>query len=197
MIDSVIECAANAWNQWRSGGLLMLGLALLSIAIYYAAIEQWRDANRWPLRKLLGLKEADWDRKGALPNELSQAAEATGGEQGRARAFDRLRRETLQRMDRRMAYLAVLISTAPLTGLLGTVSGLMTTFDGLAATGGAVQQIVSRGVNEALVTTQTGLIIAIPAFAVLFALRRKREECAAAITHVESVAMRRFRKEVP
>jgi biopolymer transport protein ExbB len=58
-----------------------------------------------------------------------------------------------------------LVAAAPLLGLLGTVSGMITTFDGLTSmslfseSGG-----IAGGIAEALTTTQAGLLVAIPAF---------------------------------
>ena len=68
----------------------------------------------------------------------------------------------LARLDRQRAYLYVLIGTAPLMGLLGTVTGMLSTFQSMSA-GGRTDTIdlIAGGISEALITTQTGLIIAI------------------------------------
>lgn len=76
------------------------------------------------------------------------------------------------RIQRRLNFAFMLIGVAPLLGLLGTVTGMFATFDGMAAPGsGAPIGIISRGVSEALLTTQTGLIIAVPGFVVCALLR--------------------------
>jgi biopolymer transport protein TolQ len=62
-----------------------------------------------------------------------------------------------------LTWLAVIGSVAPLLGLMGTVIGIMNTFLGIAATGSANLAAVGPGVAEALVTTVTGLFVAIPA----------------------------------
>lgn len=62
-----------------------------------------------------------------------------------------------------LTWLAVIGSVAPLMGLMGTVIGIMNTFLGIAATGSANLAAVGPGVAEALVTTVTGLFVAIPA----------------------------------
>ncbi len=64
---------------------------------------------------------------------------------------------------RRMPVLSVLLALAPLAGLLGTVSGMLNTFAGLAcATTTKPIDGISSGISEALITTQVGLLIAIP-----------------------------------
>tara|TARA_R110002096_G_scaffold4493_16_gene20910 strand:- start:7466 stop:7885 length:420 start_codon:yes stop_codon:yes gene_type:complete len=68
------------------------------------------------------------------------------------------------RIKRRIEFCFVLIGAAPLIGLLGTVAGMLKTFSGLARSGSGSAPIdaISGGISEALITTQTGLIIAVP-----------------------------------
>ena len=65
-------------------------------------------------------------------------------------------------MRRHLDYLSAVVTCAPLLGLLGTVTGMITTFGALDAEGGAAA--VSGGVGEALVATATGLCVALIAF---------------------------------
>ena len=71
----------------------------------------------------------------------------------------------------------VTVSTAPLLGLLGTVTGMLATFDALAAGSGGdkTMDLVAGGISEALITTETGLVIALPGLFFQFILARKRE----------------------
>jgi len=63
----------------------------------------------------------------------------------------------------RLIWLAVIGSTSPLLGLMGTVIGVMNAFLGITATGSANIAAVAPGVAEALITTVAGLAVAIPA----------------------------------
>jgi len=81
--------------------------------------------------------------------------------------------EARYRLRRRFDFAFILIGVAPLVGLLGTVSGMFATFDGMAAGSAAPLGAVSRGVSEALITTQAGLIIAVPAFIACTLLRSR------------------------
>jgi biopolymer transport protein ExbB len=64
---------------------------------------------------------------------------------------------------RGLAVLASVGSVAPFVGLLGTVLGIITAFQGIAATGSGGLSSVSAGISEALVETALGLAVAIPA----------------------------------
>ncbi|MBN2452325.1 MAG: MotA/TolQ/ExbB proton channel family protein [Lentisphaeria bacterium] len=61
-----------------------------------------------------------------------------------------------------MVWLAALVVAAPLMGLLGTVLGMVETFDAVALRGGDAADLVAAGISRALVTTQTGLLAALP-----------------------------------
>ena len=72
-----------------------------------------------------------------------------------------------------ITYLSIVAQVAPMLGLLGTVSGMIEAFDVLSVTGGTDPQQLSGAISEALITTATGLSIAIPALAFFFFFRNK------------------------
>ncbi|MBU1056035.1 MAG: MotA/TolQ/ExbB proton channel family protein [Proteobacteria bacterium] len=61
-----------------------------------------------------------------------------------------------------LSFIGALAALAPLLGLLGTVIGMIGTFDILSAFGTGNAKGMAGGISEALITTQTGLLIAIP-----------------------------------
>jgi biopolymer transport protein ExbB/TolQ len=80
-----------------------------------------------------------------------------------ARALERQSQREIQTLKRGQGLLATISSTAPFVGLLGTVMGIVTAFEQMAASGQGGLATVSAGVAEALVTTGLGLFVAIPA----------------------------------
>jgi biopolymer transport protein ExbB len=70
----------------------------------------------------------------------------------------RLRR----RLDQRLALIGVLAAIAPLLGLLGTVLGMIETFDVISMFGTGNARAMAGGISVALITTQAGLLVAIP-----------------------------------
>jgi len=66
------------------------------------------------------------------------------------------------RLDRLLPFLAVIAAAAPMAGLLGTVLGIMKTFDMMAQFGTGDAKVTAGGIGEALITTFLGLMVAIP-----------------------------------
>lgn len=65
-------------------------------------------------------------------------------------------------LERGLLVLATIANVAPLLGFLGTVSGMISAFDAIAAADQVNAKLVASGISEALITTASGLIIAIP-----------------------------------
>jgi biopolymer transport protein ExbB len=87
-------------------------------------------------------------------------------EEMRAEMNGTVERAALGYMERYLGLVNFLASTATLLGLLGTVRGMIVAFRGIAEKGLGEPTIVAAGISEALITTVTGLSIAVPALAV-------------------------------
>ena len=72
-----------------------------------------------------------------------------------------------------LGVLPILLSALPLLGLLGTITGLLTTFRAMGSSSDFSQTFVSRGIAEALITTQLGLITVIPGLLLFEFIRRR------------------------
>ncbi len=66
-------------------------------------------------------------------------------------------------LQRRLSVLGVTAAVAPLLGLLGTVTGMISTFSAITTHGTGDPHLLSDGISEALITTQLGLAVAVPA----------------------------------
>ncbi len=128
---------------------------------YAEAVTLARKLGRGHLAKVLGLAIEEYDRGVRL-----HGASAAGEFDVIAavnRAVDRSSMRTVADLRRGLGALATVGSTAPFVGLLGTVAGIITAFQAMAATGSGGLGSVSAGIAEALVTTAFGLLVAIPA----------------------------------
>lgn len=92
-------------------------------------------------------------------------------------------------IDRRITYLNTLVASAPLMGLLGTVIGMLVTFSGLASSGGETVDVVAGGISQALITTQTGLMIALPGLFVVLIVQRRKHKLEAAFSRLRSLTL--------
>lgn len=109
---------------------------------------------------LLGSDEVDDD----FPSKLQNARKISPSQMRVVQAaMERSVGETALKIESQMILLATAVSGAPFLGLLGTVWGVMETFGGVAAAGSATLAAMAPGVSAALITTVTGLLVAIPA----------------------------------
>jgi len=70
-------------------------------------------------------------------------------------------------------YLSIIAALSPMVGLLGTVSGMVKAFNSIAAEGMGKPELLADNISEALITTATGMTIAIPAMFFFFFFRNK------------------------
>jgi biopolymer transport protein TolQ len=126
--------------------------------------------------------------------EINAQFRSTGGGQAAASArpvlksldgVDRalLRAATVEvnKLERRMTFLATTASVTPFIGLFGTVVGIMIAFQRIGATGSTNLAIVAPGISEALIATAAGLFAAIPALVSYNHFTHRVKECSAAM----------------
>ena len=159
------------------GGVVMWPLLLLSVAalaiileriMAYLAMRLGDDA----LRKRLLETVQKGSAQGALEmvredapalEPLVSAVYSPGREQDREREAAVAVEDILCRMDARLGFLSVTARIAPLLGLLGTVIGMIQTFAHMSSMQGAVDMTtLADGIWQALLTTATGLSLAVP-----------------------------------
>ena len=75
-------------------------------------------------------------------------------------------RAALGYLERYLAVIDFVSKSVVLLGLLGTVNGMINAFEGIAEKGLGEPTIVAAGISEALITTVTGLVIAVPSIAI-------------------------------
>ncbi|PZO67721.1 MAG: protein TolQ [Paracoccus denitrificans] len=107
--------------------------------IFAAGMTEWRRSQK--------------DDGGIIPNAQSRIDRAMNVAIGRES----------DRLTRGLPFLATVGSTAPFIGLFGTVWGIKTSFEGIAASQNTSLAVVAPGIAEALVATALGLLAAIPA----------------------------------
>ncbi len=120
-------------------GTLSRGNAIATAALFVAAMREWKRSVEGSIRAL-----------GGIQMRVEKVMDVT------------ISRE-MERLDRRLLFLATVGSTAPFVGLFGTVWGIMTSFQAIAASKNTSLAVVAPGIAEALFATALGLLAAIPA----------------------------------
>jgi len=187
------------WQTWVEGGWLMIPLAALAMLIYFEAMSL-----------ILRLKKAEVKTtpRSTWAKWIDDPSQGTGhiGEVIRfvvangIRSDDAILRveavksKLLPDVNSRIVVLSILVTIAPLMGLLGTVIGMLTTFRGLATSSGQAVDLVAEGIRVALITTQTGLMIAIPGYIFISMVIRSRNTYLAFLAELETTVVQRIHK---
>lgn len=107
------------------------------------------------------------------------------------RRFDEIFDVLVRSIDQRLIIIATLIAAAPMTGLLGTVLGMLAMFDGLGAGGGKQSmEMIASGMKEALFTTLTGLVVALPGMFFALVVREKRNQVATVLSQLQAAIVK-------
>lgn len=192
------------WNQlketvfstWLAGGPLMIALALLAFIVYGSILqvlfyllrlqELQKDENRW----------GHWvdrpdDGEGLVGDMIKFTQRDLLSRRDLHLRFALLRNRIIQPLNRQIRFGTTIVTAAPLLGLLGTVAGMLATFLGLSVSyGGNSLDLVAKGISEALITTQTGLVLAIPAMLFLTLARSRRRGIEHFLTQLEARTVR-------
>ncbi len=98
----------------------------------------------------------------------------------------RAREDAGESFRQQRAVLGSMIAAAPLLGLLGTVSGMVTTFESLAGhSAEKTMEGLARGISEVLVATESGLVVAIPALLVVHLAHRSLRKYLQRLNEIE------------
>ena len=167
----------------ETGGIVMYPLLIVSLIMFFLVIKKILEMREFskgdrPIRECLeslgkpGFTAAPWQRD-IMKNFL---ADRTFNEDLDRSIIDAMLYRQNSYVDRYIKSIAILASVAPLLGLLGTVTGMITTFLVIATSGTGDAKALASGISEALITTQTGLVVAVPGLFLANYLRRGSEK---------------------
>jgi biopolymer transport protein ExbB len=163
---------------FNKGGRFMWALLALSIVGLAVTIERaitLRKAST-DVRKLMegvigALKKGDIDKaldvcantRGPIPQILHAGlSKVSRGQTAVEKAIETAGIIEMSFLERGLIILATVANVAPLLGFLGTVSGMIAAFEAIAQAEQVSAKLVASGISEALITTMSGLVIAIP-----------------------------------
>lgn len=193
----------------RAGGLVMI--PLLVVAVVALLLAMWKTVELGTIRVrptlaldtvLHALREGDGGAADAAARKLRRPlrdvvlAAVAHHDAPRDHLEDIMHEQvlaSLPRLERNLGTLAVLGGIAPLLGLLGTVTGMIHTFRLVTIFGSGEARLLSGGISEALVTTETGLAIAIPVLLIHAFLVRRARRIIAGLESVTASLMNRLK----
>lgn len=179
----------------RAGGAVMGPLIFLSLVMWLLIIERAFFFRRLYRRNMTARTALSLIRRDQMPDPAKYRGAVsllvtefirsrTGNQQLDRHLLDAAVARINRRLPRFLALIGVLAAMAPLLGLLGTVTGMITTFDVLAIFGTGNAKAMAGGISQSLITTQTGLIVAIPGLYMKGFLDRRAETLSQRILRV-------------
>jgi biopolymer transport protein ExbB len=198
-LTSITNLFSQAESIWVAGGWGMIALAVNALVMFGMGI--------FVFMKLVGSgilssPETSFRRwkagrpaSGPLEAVIGRAM-AEGTETNVELFFDALGRSEISPFERDLKAMRVSVSTAPLLGLLGTVTGMLATFSALATGGGGdkTMGMVAGGISEALITTETGLVLGLAGMMFEFALKRQQDRLLLKYACVETLCIEAARR---
>ena len=175
-----MEAILTGIEFFHKGGAIMYVLLLCSIFVVTIGIERTMyfsrmDTGRAFAREFYqcmanddfaGARKLAEDHRGALANILFGAMKLVKTDSSRVSSYMEIQSGiALSKLRKRLYYLSVIVTMAPLLGLLGTISGMISAFSVFNLESGQATAITG-GVGEALIATAMGLCVAIIALAV-------------------------------
>lgn len=180
----------TAWEHIQKGGIWIypiLAFAALSlvVAVFKAIqISKIKNPNPQVLHQALALLKENQDSEAfklaqsnlPAPFNTMISSGITHRNDGKRLVEEVMYERILEaqpKLEKNLSFIQITASTAPLMGLLGTVTGMINTFKLITVFGTGDARSLSSGISEALVTTEFGLIVAIPSL-IMYALLNRR-----------------------
>ncbi len=196
-IVNLPEFTEDLWyaavDIWRKGGWAMVAIAVNALVMFGLGMHVYLKLTVKGFRRVSEKKWRRWiehpdERQGAI-GELLDFVMGGSSLKDIGIHFDELRATETVPFERDLRVMKICVGLAPLLGLLGTVTGMLLTFSALSTGSGGdkTMDMIAAGISEALITTETGLVIALPGLFFQYQLVRKHERYKAFLAHLETV----------
>lgn len=170
-------------NTYEAGGVVMLPILICGVIGFYFLYSAWfrigRDYFRKDSHKVVERLRKDLQdsesglakrargrlkkRGGIVARELHLALKVAIENPAGYEDYMQVRMiKTLRYMQQGNHIVSMMAAAAPLLGLLGTVTGMVSTFDVITLYGNQNPVLMADGISEALISTQSGLLVAFP-----------------------------------
>ena len=174
------DIAGKTMEHLETGGGVMIPLIAVSVLMFFLIVKKYLELREFSrqdksIAQIIttynqpGFSAAIWQHE--IMDRFLR--ERTFNETMDANILESLRIKQEGRLNSDIKTVSVLAAIAPLLGLLGTVGGMISTFAVISQFGTGNAKALASGISEALITTQTGLIVAVPGLFLASYLNRK------------------------
>lgn len=156
----------------RAGGVVMIPILMVSFFMWLLIFNRVLFLRRLYMRNIPRSMAGELVYNNQMPEDRFQGANSllvrefisarSGDPELDAFILDETVVRLVSSLDSKLALINVLAGVAPLLGLLGTVTGMMDTFDVITVFGTGNAKAMAGGISVSLITTQTGLMVSIP-----------------------------------
>lgn len=153
------------WDRVQQGGLV--GWVIIALGLLGLGLAAWRMAYLGGVARRIKAQLGSLDNPrddnplGRVIGVLGPKPQLSDLETLELKLDEAILQETPP-LERGQGLLKLLSAVAPLLGLLGTVTGMIVTFQAITQSGGGDSRLMADGISQALVTTVQGLVVAIP-----------------------------------
>lgn len=191
-----MEVICSSMEYLRTGGPVMVPIILLSLLLWGLIVERLLFFRRMERNAadepgvIMELNKCSLPPAAAtglcVPVFRELIGHASGDTELDRRFLDHCVLRQRKRLWRSLDVMATLAAAAPMLGLLGTVIGMIGTFEAITVVGAGGAKALASGISEALITTQSGLVVGIPG---LFMSRIIRQRARRMNNRLEETAM--------
>lgn len=195
---------SSFWSEgvgiWTGGGWAMIVLGVLAVVTFGLGVHVMMSIQSSGLGRLPERVWRRWlDEPGMRRGKVGALIDSLAGRRSVeqiANSFESMRISAVEPFDRDLRVMRICVTAAPLLGLLGTVTGMLSTFEALSTGSGGdkTMQMVSAGISEALITTETGLVLALPGLFFHFYLTRRSQAVKVFLDRLETTCNQRILK---
>jgi len=187
-----MNAIVESFEYWLQGGWLLIPLAMICVCIWYYLLKMNRQLDFFKptspsgeerlenqLAYQVGWQELQMEIRhstGTFNQIIAYVIEKLQQGIDLFEIFAEVRHKTFAPFTRDLVVLSALVTSAPLLGLLGTVFGMIETFQAVAERSHETTELMAAGISQGLITTQFGLIIAIPGIFGIIILRKKIQQ---------------------
>ena len=169
----------RAWEITIAGGNAMWAIWLVAFLMCALGANVWIGMTGSGMRSRSRRTVERWIKdpsrvRGAV-GRLVKDAIGSRSREAASLTFAEYKADALEPFERQLKIMKLCVGVAPLLGLFGTVTGMLATFAALASGSGGEQTMsdIAKGISEALITTEAGLVVALPGLFFHYYLSRK------------------------